>query len=112
MFYTKRTTKELLDQLQVVHTGHHAINLLVLQDKMRTMHVTINTIPQYIAVLDKAHLQADRAEMPIPDNYLMMVATKAMLLLERFPQANKYWEDLEKVSKSWMKWCEIYKNQT
>ena len=76
---------------------------------MRTMHVSTDTIPQYIAALEKAQLQAARAEMPIPDNYLMMVATKAMLSSERFPRANKDWEDLEKVSKLWMKWCKLYK---
>ena len=73
------------------------------------MHVTTDTIPQYIAALEKAQLQVARAEMPIPDNYLMMVATKDMLSSERFPWANEDWEDLEKVSKLWMKWCELYK---
>ena len=108
-FYAKRITKELLDQLQVVCTGNHAIDLLALQDKIRTMHVTTYTIPQYTVALEKAQLQAARAEMPITDNYLMMVATKAMLSSERFPRSNEDWEDLDKVSKSWMKWCEIYK---
>ena len=56
---------------------------------MRTMHITTDTISQYIAVLEKAQLQADRAEMPIPDNYLMMVATEVMLLSERFPRVNE-----------------------
>ena len=79
---------------------------------MRTMQVSTDTILQYIAALEKAQLQVARAEMPIPDNYLMMVATKAMLSLERFPQKNEEWEDIEKVSKSWMKWCELYKKQT
>ena len=90
-FYAKRKTKELMDQLQVVYTGHHAICFLELQDKMRTMHITTDTILQYIAALEKAQLQAARAEMPIPDNYLMMVATEAMLSLERFPWANEDW---------------------
>ena len=76
---------------------------------MRTMHVSTDRIPQYIAALEKAQLQAARAEMPIPDNYLMMVATKAMLSSERYPRANEDWEDLEKDSKSWKKWCELYK---
>ena len=110
--YVKRKTKELLDQLQVVCTGHHAINFLALQDKMRTMHITADTILQYIAALEKAQLQAARAEIPIPDKYIMMVATQAILLSEQFSWANEDWEDLEKVSKSWMEWCEIYKNQT
>ena len=97
-FYVKRKTKELLDQLQVVCTGRHAIDLLAIQDKMRTMHVSIDTILQYITALEKVQLQADRAEMPIPDNYLIMVATKVMLSSERFPRANEGWEDLKKRS--------------
>ena len=68
------------------------------------MHVTTYTTPQYIVALEKAQLQASRAEIIILDNYLMMVATKAMLSLERFPRANEDWEDIEKVSKSWIKW--------
>ena len=71
---------------------------------MRTMHVTTDKIPQYIAALEKAQLQAARAEIPIPNNYLIIAARKAMLSSEQFPRANKDWEDLEKVSKSWMKW--------
>ena len=107
-FYAKRKTKELLDQLQVVCTGHHAIDLLALQDEMRTMHVSTDTIPQYTAALKKAHLQVARAEMPILDNYLKMVATKVMLSSERFPQDIEDWEDLEKDSKLWKKWCKLY----
>ena len=94
-FYAKRTTKELLYQLQVVCTGHHTINLLALQDEMWTIHVTTNTTSQYIAALEKAQLQTARAEMPILDNYIMIVVTKAMLLLERFPRSNEDWEGLE-----------------
>ena len=73
------------------------------------MYVITDTIPQYNAALEKAQLQAARAEMPIMDNYLMMVATKTMLLSERFPRSNKDWEDIDEVSKLWMKWCELYK---
>ena len=59
--YAKRKTKELLDQLELVCTGHHAIDLLALQEKMRTMHISTDTIPQYIVDLEKAQLQAARA---------------------------------------------------
>ena len=45
-FYAKRMTKEMLDQLQVVCTGHHAIDLLALQDEIWMMHFTTDTIPQ------------------------------------------------------------------
>ena len=43
-FYAKRKTKELMDQLQVIFTRHHAINLLSPQEKMWTMHVITDTI--------------------------------------------------------------------
>ena len=76
---------------------------------MRTMHVTTDTIQQYIAELQKAQLQAERSDMPIPDNYLIMFATKAMLSSEHLPRANEDCEDLEKGSKSWAKWCELYR---
>ena len=32
-----------------------------------------------------------------------------MLSSERFTWANEDWEDIEKVSKLWMKWCKLYK---
>ena len=101
-------TKELLDQINVVYTGNHAIDLLALRDEIWTMHVTTDTIPQYIAALEKAQLQAERADMPIPDNYLMMVATEAMLLSERFPRANEDFKDLGTGYTLWAKWCELY----
>ena len=81
----KGKAKELMDQLQVVFAGHHAIDFLALQDEMRMMHVTTVTIWQDTTVLEKAQLQVTRPEMPIPNNYLMMVATKVMLSSERFP---------------------------
>ena len=107
-FYAKRMTKELLEQLQVVCTGHHTIDLLALNDKMQTMHVTTDTIPKYIVALEKAQIQAERADMPILDNYLMMVLRKAMLSSEKFPRANEDWEDLDKGNKLWEKWCKLY----
>ena len=97
-FYVKRITKEMLDQIQVVCMGHHAIDFLELQEEMWTMHVTIDTIPQYIAVLEKAQLKAKRADMPIPDNYLMVVATKSILSSEHLPRDNEYWEDLDRAT--------------
>ena len=103
-FYTKRMTKDMVDQLQVVCTGHQDIDFLALQDKMWTMHVNTDKIPQYTTALEKAQLKAERADMPIPDNYLMMVATKAMLSSERLNRANEDWEDLDKGSNLWTKW--------
>ena len=60
-FYAKRKTKELLGHIQVIYMGHHAIDLLALQDKMWMMHASTDTIPQYIVALEKSQLQAARA---------------------------------------------------
>ena len=89
-------TKELLGQLQVVCKRQQKIDLLALQDEMRTMHVTTDTINKYISALEKGQLQAEMANMPITEKYLMMVATKDMLLSERFPRANEDFEDIDK----------------
>ena len=37
------------------------------------------------------------------------MAFVATLSSERYPRANEDWEDLEKDSKSWKKWCKLYK---
>ena len=71
---------------------------------MQTIHVTTDTIPQYIAALEKSQLQTEKADMPILDNYLIMVATKSMLSSERFPRANEDFKDLDKGYKLWEKW--------
>ena len=46
--------------------------------------------------------------MPIPDNYLMILATKATLSSEHFPRANKDFEVLNTGYRSWVKWFKLY----
>ena len=48
-------------------------------DKMRQMHHVFDTILHYIDALEKVQNQAERAEMPIADATLVMMATKSML---------------------------------
>ena len=51
------------------------INLLDLQDKMHEMHLTTNTIADYIEVLKDTQRKAKWAKNPVRDEYLVIVAT-------------------------------------
>ena len=66
-------------------TDLHVIDLLDLQDKMRDMHLTTDTIADYIKALKDAQRKAKRANNPVSNEYLVMVATKAMMGSQRFP---------------------------
>ena len=61
------------------------IDLLDLQDNMREMHLTTDTIPDCIEALKDAQRKAKRAKKPVSDKYLVMVSTKAMMGSQRFP---------------------------
>ena len=72
------------------------------------MHTTTNTVAQYILALKNAQLQAKRAKNPIADEYLMMVATKAILSAQRSPRTDDVWEDLDECDKDWGTWQKMY----
>ena len=86
----------MLDYLQELCLGNHEVDILFLMDKMRQMHHVFETSPQYIEALEKAHKQSERAEIPIADSTLVMIATKFMLETKRYPKADDVWEDLSK----------------
>ena len=79
----------MLDKLQEICLGHHEINILALQEKMRKMHNECDTILQYIEALDGAQQQAKRANMTIDDATLVMYATRVMISTEQYPKANE-----------------------
>ena len=93
----------MLNKLQEICLGNHEIDILDLQDKMRQMHTTCETIPQYVEAMEDAQKQAARARMPIADATLVMIATKAMLSTGRFPKADDLWEELDKPDRKWPK---------
>ena len=49
------------------------------------MHLTTDTIAEYILALKDAQRKAKRANNPVSDEYLVMVATKAMMGIQQFP---------------------------
>ena len=40
---------------------------------------------------------------------LLLIVSNAMMLSERFPQADRSWEDLTKIKKDWAAWKKMYK---
>ena len=97
-------TRQILENLQGICVGNHAINILDLQEKMRIMHTEHELIAQYVRVLDKAHQQAARSGMPITDATLVMISTKAMLATHKFPTTNDNREELGRSAQTWGKW--------
>ena len=90
-FYARVTTKQMLDHLQGICVGNHAIDILDLQDKMRFMHIEHYSIAQYIWALKEAQQQSERAGMPIMDATLVMIATKAIIATHRLPTTKNKW---------------------
>ena len=52
--FAEATTNELLQAARKACTGLHVIDLLNLQDKMRKIHLSTNTIANYIEALKDA----------------------------------------------------------
>ena len=91
IYFAEATTREIIDVARKACTGLHVINLLDLQDKMRNMPLTSDTIADYIEALKDAQRKGKRANNPVSDEYLVMVATKAMMSSNRFPRADDDW---------------------
>ena len=53
--------------------------MLTLQMSMQTCYEQADGIPQYIALLEDAQKKAKRAQMPIGDAELVMMASAAVL---------------------------------
>ena len=108
-FYAWVTTNKMIEHLQGICVGNHAIGILDLQDKMRVIHTEHDSISQYIRALEEAQQQVARAGMPITDETLVMIAKNMMLATQRLPTTNKKWEDIGIYAQMWGKWKELYK---
>ena len=66
-------------------------------------------MPNKLWRFEEAKKQASRAGMPILDATLVMIATKEMIVTQRFPTTNEKWEELGRSGQTWDKWKELYK---
>ena len=88
--YTGVASKALLYHLQVGCTSCHALDLLVLHNKMQRYHLEVEGILEYINMLEDA-------------KKLLRFVTTEMLTTEIVPRANNNWEDGFEANKIWAK---------
>ena len=81
--------------------GLHAIDMLSLRSSMKTYYEQADGIPQYIALLEDAQKKAKRANMPIADAKLVMMALAAVLAVQNFLHEVDDWEGLTAPSRTW-----------
>ena len=99
MFYTAVETSKLIDHLQTLCGGLHALDVLALQNEMQHYHLDMEDILEYVNALEDVHKQSNRAVNPITADTILLVATNDMLSTERFPQSDEKWEELSKDKK-------------
>ena len=85
--YTEVALKDLLSHLQAGCTGRHALDILALHNEMQRYHLEVDGIPEYINMLEDAHRQAGRAGRTIANKNLLLLATTAIITIEKFPRA-------------------------
>ena len=68
------------------------------------MHVTTNSIADYIKALKDLQRKEKLAKNPVSNKYLVIVATNALMGSQRFLRVNNDWEDLNNLNKDWAKW--------
>ena len=65
---------------------------------MHQYYTQADGIPQYIIMLEDAQKKAKRADMPITDVELVMMASAAVLAAQHFPRKVDDWEGLPATS--------------
>jgi hypothetical protein len=103
-FYTKVTALQIMDHLDANSRGLHAIDMIALRTRMQAYYEQADGIPQYIALLEDAQKKAKRAQMPIADAELVMMASAAVLAVQHFPRKVEDWEGLPALSRTWPAW--------
>ena len=103
-FYTQVTALEIMTFLDLNSGGLHAVDMLSLRTNMHQYYSQADGIPQYIIMLEDAQKKAKRADMPIADVELVMMASAAVLAAQHFPREVDDWEGLPAASRTWTAW--------
>ncbi len=71
---------------------------------MTQYYVQVDSIPQFIVMMEDAQKKAKRVGMPIANIELMMMASAAVLVAQHFPREVDDWEGLPAVDRTWRAW--------
>ena len=102
--YTEVSPKDLFAHLQAGCTVRKDLNLLALHNEMQRYHLEVESIPEYINMLEDAQRQDGRAGRTIADETLLLFASTTMLTSEQFPRANDDWEERAERDKTLAQW--------
>jgi hypothetical protein len=67
---------------------------------MMQYYVQVDSIPQFIVMMEDAQKKAKRAGMPIGDVKLVMMASAAVLAAQHFPREVDDWKGLPAVDRT------------
>ena len=87
------TLRQLLDHLQSIYDGLHAIEVLALQNEMQEYLMNSEGILKYINTLEAAQKKSKRrtGNKPTTDATLLLIATNAILKTGAHPQTTDKW---------------------
>ena len=83
--YMDVTNHQLLSYLSENGGGLHVINVVNLPTEMQVYYINALGIPEYINMLDDSQNKASRARIPISEDILVAISTKAVLAAKHFP---------------------------
>jgi hypothetical protein len=84
--------------------GLHALDMITLRTNMMQQCVQADGIPQFIVMMEDAHIKATWAGMPIANVELVMMASAAVLAAQHSPREVDDWEGLPSMSHTLQAW--------
>ena len=105
------TPRHIMDHLQSICGGLHAINVLTLQNEIQKYHTDSEGILEYINAFESSQKKSKRGKgnNPITDATLLLIATETTLKTGMHPRTTDKWEDLDAYAQTWDAWKMAYK---
>ena len=81
--------------------GLHAIDAVDIMSDMKQYFDESASIPVYINMMETSQKKAARAKLPISDDMLVAITTKAILASDCLSHTTDAWEDKNDLDKTW-----------
>jgi hypothetical protein len=107
-FSTHVTAKQLLSHLDDNCGSLHPSELVNLPMDMLGFYAMVDSIPEYINMLEAAQRNLAHANLPMSDDKLLAIASTAVLASNHFPHPTDDWEANPCMAKTWTAWKAHY----
>ena len=91
-FYTDVLSSALLKNIEERCKGLHAINSVDLPLIIQGYYPDALSMPVYINILEDAHRKLLSTNLPLYNATLLVMATKAVFVLQEYPDVSREWE--------------------